>query len=191
MGVLSVSDNDEKRCQEIKLDGDQCTREAEPGKEYCWQHAPDENVGGSPGKYEKEWKDKLDVVKHLLMAGLNNTEVAEKMDISKRTFNRWQNRHEEFRQAVEEGQRYKVKALEDTAYKRAQGFKYTEEQLTNSGEVVEVEKQALPHVGQIKFLLKQWAPEKYKDKKHIDADVDFNPIDAIIQADEEMTEDGS
>lgn len=179
-----------ERCQATKNDGVQCTREAEEGEDYCWQHQDDQR-GIPTSKYEKEWKEKLDVVRSLLMSGLNNDKVAEKMGISEKTFYEWINKYEDFSQAVEEGKKYKVKSLENTAYKRAQGYKYTEEQLSNSGEVVEVKKQALPHANLIKFLLKNWAPEKYEDKKHIDADVDFNPIDAIIQADEEMTEDGS
>lgn len=176
------------RCKAKKHDGERCTREAEEEKELCWQHAPDKR-GKPTDKYERYWKDRLDIVKKLLMEGLNNKEVAEKMEISEKTFYEWQGRHEDFLQAIREGQKYKVNKLEGTAYQRAQGFKYREEQLTNSGQIVEVEKQALPNVQMLKFLLKNWASGKYKDRKEIDADVDLTLADIILAADEEHSEE--
>ena len=69
--------------------------------------------------------------------GLNNQEIAKKMGVCEDTFYRWCNEEPRIKGAVIRGRDTSTMAVENMLYKCAMGFKYTEQQVTKDGDIVE------------------------------------------------------
>lgn len=76
-----------------------------------------------PGKYE-EWlqPEKLDQITNWAANGLNNEQIAESMGITATTLYEWQNRFPEFKDALKNGRKLSVQAIENQFFKNAYGM---------------------------------------------------------------------
>ena len=140
--------------------------------------------------YKKyNWDDKLDLIESWAREGLTDVEIADKMGINPDTLYKYKKRYPEFAEALKNGKRAADAKVEKALYENAIGFKYEEEVLGNDGTVKEVERFRKPQTSAQKLWLKNRQSDKWRDKKEITGELDVNPIEAIIQAEEETGED--
>ena len=99
--------------------------------------------------------------------GLTNQELAEKMGIGETTLYRWSNADERIRIAIMRGRDMSTIEVENTLYKCARGFTYTEQQVTKDGDIVEVERYYPPNAEAQKFILTNRRRDKWKSKQEV------------------------
>jgi len=118
--------------------------------------------------YEKEdWANKLDLIKGWARDGLTNNQIAHNMGISKDTFYQYQKKYSDFKEALKTGKEVSDYEVENALYKNATGFHYIEEQVTNSGNVVEVRKYSKPQTTAMIYWLKNRKPANWRDKPKV------------------------
>ena len=105
--------------------------------------------------YERdEWNDKLELIEGWARAGLTNEQIAKNMGISENTLYIYKDKYVEFDEALKKGKEVVDFEVENALYKNAIGYHYNEEQVTNDGRVVEVEKYSKPQTTAQIFWLK-------------------------------------
>lgn len=123
-------------------------------------------------------KSKYDPDKNILVQGwardgLTDEQIAKNLGIGVSTMTEWKKRHPAFQAALKDGKEVVDREVENALFKSAKGFKYTEQVVTHKGEVVTVEKfQSPSNTAQI-FWLKNRKPDKWRDVKNIEADVNI------------------
>lgn len=117
--------------------------------------------------------------------GLNNDEIALKMGINPSTLYRWCNTDERIKIAIIRGRDTMTMAVEDMMYKCAMGFKYTEQQVTKDGDIVEVERYYEPSQEAQKFILTNRRKDKWKSKQEValEAQVEAQTTIKVSEAD--------
>ena len=84
--------------------------------------------------------------------------------MSKDTLIKWKNEKKEFFESIKRGKEVSDYELENTLHKRATGYYYEEETVTNAGKVVKVKKYEHANPTSLIFALKNRLPHKYRDK---------------------------
>ena len=77
---------------------------------------------------------------------------------------KWKEDHSEFMEAIKKGKEVSDYELENALHKRATGYYYEEETVTNAGKVVKVKKYEHANPTSLIFALKNRLPHKYRDK---------------------------
>lgn len=111
--------------------------------------------------------------------GLTNEELAKKMGIGETTLYRWCNTDERIRAAIIRGRDTMTMDVENMLYKCAMGFKYTEQQVTKDGDIVEVERYYEPSQEAQKFILTNRRKDKWKSKQEV-------ALEAQVQAEAQV-----
>ena len=123
-------------------------------------------------KYEKEgWADKLALIEGWARDGLTDEQIAGKMGISTRTLYEYKERYSQFLQALKKGKEVIDYEVESALLRNALGYHYTEQQVTNAGEVVDVTKYAKPQTTAQIYWLKNRKPNSWRDKPKPDKDI--------------------
>ena len=127
------------------------------------------------GKYEK-WITEEGLIKIQGWArdGLSDEQIAHNMGIVPSTLYDWQKKHSEISESLKKGKEVVDREVENALLKSALGFRYTEDAVTNKGDVVEVEKYERPNVTAQIFWLKNRKKETWKDKQEIEHSGDMN-----------------
>ena len=127
------------------------------------------NKGGRPNKWDKIMDDsKLTLVEGWKRDGLSDEQVAHNLGISATLLYEWKKKYPEFLNAIKKGKEVSDYELENTLHKRATGYYYTEETVTNKGDVVEVTKYEHPNPTALIFALKNRLSTKYRDKHEVE-----------------------
>ncbi|TDX49111.1 helix-turn-helix domain-containing protein [Orenia marismortui] len=181
------------RCRGQTKSGKQCSREAQEESDYCYQHQPDyEQAGGRKSKYDDI---DLDEVEELCRKGLTDYQLAKELGIGVSTLYEYKDKFTEFSEVVKRGKIQADYKVEDSLYKRANGYKYkevTKERVVNpitnesSFELTkEVTKEVKPDVGAIKMWLINRQPKKWRDKKDLDVAIN-KKVEDIIKEDSDL-----
>ena len=127
------------------------------------------NKGGRPSKWDKIMDDtKLMLVEGWKRDGLSDEQVAKNLGISYTLLKEWKKKYPTFLTAIKKGKEVSDYELENTLHKRATGYYYTEETITNLGQVVEVTKYEHPHPTALIFALKNRLPAKFREKNEVE-----------------------
>lgn len=121
-------------------------------------------------KYSEEMTAK---VCSYIIDGDSETTAARRAGIAGSTHFDWKNRYPEYSEAIKNAVKVfdetAVEKVEQSLFKRAVGYQYTETSTkTKSGQVVETVKKVVkvaPDVGAIVFFLTNRAPERWKNKQ--------------------------
>src|SRR5699024_218858 len=133
------------------------------------------NKGGRPNKWDKIMDDsKLTLVEGWKRDGLSDEQVANNLGISYTLLKEWKKKYPTFLTAIKKGKEVSDYELENTLHKRASGYYYTEEAVTNKGEVVEVRKYEHPNPTALIFALKNRLHKKYREKQEIEQSGNMN-----------------
>lgn len=131
--------------------------------------------------YEKlDIKDKLGLVEGWKRDGLTDEQIAKNLGVSKHSLIKWKKEKPDFSNAIKKGKEVSDYELENALHKRATGYYYTEQTVTNQGDVVEVEKYEHANPTSLIFALKNRLPKKYRDK--VEQEVTQRNIDLNIGA---------
>lgn len=115
--------------------------------------------------YEKMGiSDKLGLIEGWKRDGLTDVQIAKNLGVGKNSVIKWKNDIQEFRDAIKKGKEVSDYELENALHKRATGYYYEEETVTNQGEVVTVKKFEHANPTSLIFALKNRLPNKYRDK---------------------------
>ncbi|HCY7945890.1 TPA: helix-turn-helix domain-containing protein [Staphylococcus aureus] len=114
--------------------------------------------------------EKLDIVNKLGLVegwkrdGLTDEQIARNLGVSKHTLIKWKKNIPDFLDAIKKGKEVSDYELENALHKRAVGYYYEEETVTNKGEVVKIKKYEHANPTSLIFALKNRLPHKYRDK---------------------------
>ncbi|HCZ1472348.1 TPA: helix-turn-helix domain-containing protein [Staphylococcus aureus] len=117
-----------------------------------------------------ELYEKLDIVNKLGLVegwkrdGLTDEQIARNLGVSKHTLIKWKKNIPDFLDAIKKGKEVSDYELENALHKRAVGYYYEEETVTNKGEVVKIKKYEHANLTSLIFALKNRLPHKYRDK---------------------------
>jgi len=115
--------------------------------------------------YEKlDVKSKLPLVEGWKRDGLTDEQIARNFGVNIKTLMKWKDEKKEFMEAIKKGKEVSDYELENSLHKRAVGYYYEEETVTNAGEVVTVKKYEHANPTSLIFALKNRLPNKYRDK---------------------------
>ena len=105
--------------------------------------------------YEKlDIESKLGLVEGWKRDGLTDEQIAKNLGVSKDTLIKWKNEKKEFFESIKRGKEVSDYELENTLHKRATGYYYEEETVTNAGKVVKVKKYEHANPTSLIFALK-------------------------------------
>ncbi|MFQ3903744.1 helix-turn-helix domain-containing protein [Staphylococcus sp. 50Mo3-1] len=131
--------------------------------------------------YEKlEIKDKLELVEGWKRDGLTDEQIAHNLGVSKHSLIKWKKEKPDFSDAIKKGKEVSDYQLENALHKRATGYYYKEETVTNKGDVVQIEKYEHANPTSLIFALKNRLPAKYRDK--VEQEITQRNIDLNIGA---------
>ncbi|EMJ9230059.1 helix-turn-helix domain-containing protein [Staphylococcus aureus] len=117
-----------------------------------------------------ELYEKLDIVNKLGLVegwkrdGLTDEQIARNLGVSKHTLIKWKKNIPDFLDAIKKVKEVSDYELENALHKRAVGYYYEEETVTNKGEVVKIKKYEHANPTSLIFALKNRLPHKYRDK---------------------------
>ncbi|CEF18827.1 Putative phage protein [Staphylococcus xylosus] len=112
-------------------------------------------------------EEKLLLIESWSKDGLTNEQIAHNMGVHRATLSKWQKQTDDINNALKRGKEVSDREVENTLFKNAVGFHYTEEQLTNTGEIVQVSKYHKPNTTAQIFWLKNRKPSVWRDKQNI------------------------
>ncbi len=112
--------------------------------------------------------DLLILVEGWARDGLIDEQIAHNLGIGVATFYEWQKRYPEFRDALKKNKEVVDREVENALLKSALGFTYTEQVVTNKGDVVEIVRQQMPSVTAQIFWLKNRKPDQFRDKREVE-----------------------
>ncbi|HAR5221311.1 TPA: helix-turn-helix domain-containing protein [Staphylococcus aureus] len=108
--------------------------------------------------------NKLGLVEGWKRDGLTDEQIARNLGVSKHTLIKWKKNIPDFLDAIKKGKEVSDYELENALHKRAVGYYYEEETVTNKGEVVKIKKYEHANPTSLIFALKNRLPHKYRDK---------------------------
>jgi hypothetical protein len=136
------------------------------------------------GRYQ-EWltPDGLTLLEAWARDGLTDEQISHNMGIRRSTLAEWKNKFPDISDALKKSKAVADIQVENSLYKRAVGYEYTEEKIevetTADGmvinrKVVQTVKQVVPDTTAQIFWLKNRKPDKWRDKQDIEHSGSFN-----------------
>ena len=180
------------KCKATTQSGKRCSRKAKENG-YCFQHQPDyESNAGRKSKYNDI---NLEEVKEWAKEGLTDYEISKRLGIGTTTLYEWKNKHPKFKEALKKSKKQADFKVEDSLFKRANGYKYDEvtQELVEDPRTGELElkpvkvvtKEVKPDPTSMIFWLKNRKPAEWKDKKNIDVTSKGKEISAMTEEERE------
>jgi transcriptional regulator with XRE-family HTH domain len=118
------------------------------------------------GKYQ-EWlePDKLILLEGWARDGLTDEQIAHNMGISRSTLKAWKKKYPTISATLKKGKEGVDFEVENALLKNALGFEYTEETVSQQGDVLEVRKFSKPNTTAQIFWLKNRKADKWREKQ--------------------------
>lgn len=99
--------------------------------------------------------------------GISEKEIAQRLGILSRTFERYKQEHKDLFDAVTKGREKIIRKVEAALFKKAIGYTYAEKKIVDKGDKIEESttyKEVPPDLSAISFVLKNLCPEKWAEK---------------------------
>jgi hypothetical protein len=142
---------------------------------------------------EKYGKVLTKAIVALAKSGKTNAEIARAIGISPKEFSLWVRSSSELKREMEDTRSFIEGLVEHSLLQLALGFKHKEVKVfcDKSGNITEhnVMKYYPPHFQAIQFLLKNLAPDKWKDRHEIAIDPPSGTVKNVTEAIEIMSND--
>jgi hypothetical protein len=121
------------------------------------------------GKYQ-EWitDEGLLLMEGWARDGLTDEQIAHNIGISTSTLYEWKKKYPEISEALKRGKEVVDRLVENALLKSALGFEYTEQAVTNKGELVTIRKYEKPNTTAAIFWLKNRKPVEFRDKRDVE-----------------------
>ena len=122
-------------------------------------------------------------IKEWVESGLYDKQIAEKIGITHKTFIEWKKKYELLGTVFKKARGSACIELINATFKAAKGYYVTEQQLDNKGTARRVRKWIPANTSAQIFLLKNWLPEEYKDKRDMSFD---GKLPVVLSGDDEI-----
>lgn len=123
---------------------------------------------GRKSKYATHVKPKLGDIVEWCKKGLTEEEICKLLSVSTSAFANYKNEYVELQDALKEGKTVADDTVVQALYKTAVGYDYTEQAVTNSGDIVEVRKYSKPNTTAQIFWLKNRRRDDWRDKQEVE-----------------------
>ncbi|KIO62120.1 hypothetical protein B4065_3340 [Caldibacillus thermoamylovorans] len=134
------------------------------------------------GKYQ-EWltPEGLLKIEGWARDGLTDEQIAQNIGIRRETLYDWKKKYSNITNALKKGKEVVDRQVENALLKRALGYKYDEITYENGKETKRVTKEVQPDTTAQIFWLKNRRPDKWRDRKELDANVNHsnNPFQEL------------
>ena len=131
---------------------------------------------GRPSKLKTIDMAKL---KKLVLLGLTDTQLSAALDISEASLNNYKN-SKEFLESIKDCKEICDGQVVHSLFKRACGYKITEQKITKDGDVIDCERDIPPDTIACIYWLNNRQPDKWKNKVEHSGNEE-NPIRIIIE----------
>lgn len=132
----------------------------------------DKKKRGRKSKYDTHVLPNLKRIPKWRRDGLTEEQVAKKLGIAVSTFSEYKLKYSELMEALKKGKEDLIEELEDSLYKRAMGYNYTEtkEEYENGGltKRTTTVKHITPDTGALIFALKNLKPNKWSNSDRVE-----------------------
>jgi transposase-like protein len=126
--------------------------------------------------------DKLLLIQGWARDGDTEKIICEKLGIGSATLTKWKREYPEFMEALRKGREVIDREVENALLRNALGYEYTEETVTNKGDVVSIQKYQHPNTTAQIFWLKNRKPQEWRDKQQVEhTGKDDGPIQFIAE----------
>lgn len=124
-------------------------------------------------------------IEEMLKQGLFDKQIAEAIGVTPQTLCNWKNRFELLNFIWKKARNIALKEVENATFKSACGYYVTEQIIDSSGKKRAVKRWIPGSTGDRALLLKNWAPDEYKDKREMSVD---GAVPVILSGDDEIPE---
>ena len=124
-----------------------------------------------PSKYHTVVQPKLETIAGWAKNGLSHEQIARNLGVAESTFYEYKKQFPELCEALKRGAEDAILEVENALFKSACGFYYDEEVANKDGSITRLTKYAKPNTTSMIFFLKNKAPDKWRDRQEIQADV--------------------
>ena len=123
---------------------------------------------GRKSKYETHVVPRFEEIREWCAKGYTEAEMYKILGIGKDTWYKYKREHVEFADILKTGKVDADDLVEQALYKNAMGYFYTEETVTNKGDVVEVKKYHKGNTTAQIFWLKNRRRDEWRDKQEVE-----------------------
>lgn len=148
------------------------------------KYAKGNKGGGRKTRYKQEY---LGIAYDLALLGFTDKEMADAFEVSENTLNAWKKRYKEFSCVLKKGKAEADAKIAKSLFRRALGYEHPDVHISNfQGEITktEITKHYPPDTAAAIFWLKNRQPDKWRDKKELDAEIKTNDLEH--KSDEEL-----
>jgi hypothetical protein len=124
-----------------------------------------------PSKYYSVVQPKLETIAGWAKNGLSHEQIARNLGVAESTFYEYKKQYPELSEALKRGAEDAILEVENALFKSACGFYYDEEVANKDGSITRLTKYAKPNTTSMIFFLKNKAPDKWRDRQEIQAEV--------------------
>lgn len=124
-------------------------------------------------------------IEEMLRSGLNDKNIAEAIGVTQQTLCNWKNRFELLNFVWKKARHVALKEVENATYKAACGYYVTEQIIDSTGKKRAVKRWIPGSTGDRALLLKNWAPDEYKDKREMAVE---GAVPVVLSGDDEIPE---
>lgn len=129
-------------------------------------------TAGRKSKYQSHVVPNLHRIPKWRRDGLTEEQIAKRLGIAMSTFSEYKLKYPELMEALKKGREELIEELEDSLYKKALGYDYTETKEEYEGNVlvkkVKMVKHVSPDTAALVFALKNLAPNKWKNEERVE-----------------------
>ena len=125
---------------------------------------------GRKSEYRIEYADQA---LKLCLLGATDKELAEFFSVSEQTLNKWKKDYPEFLESLKKGKNIADANVASRLYNRAIGYSCKATKFATSEGKITDSKEYIEHTTAAIFWLKNRQPEKWRDKKEVDANVNL------------------
>ena len=144
------------------------------------------NSRGRKSLYHTHVQPYLDTIEGMYRDGLTLEDIANHLGVALSSMCNYKNQYKELNDALTRGNQDSIYVVENSLFKSATGFYYTEDELTKSGEVVTITKYAKPNVNAQIFFLKNRARNKWRDKQEHEVDARASVAQVVFTGEDDL-----
>lgn len=125
-------------------------------------------MAGRKNKYDTHVKPRFDDIVKWCEEGYTEEQICKQLGVSVSAFAVYKNENLELVEVLSKGKAVADDKVEQALYKTAIGFMFEEDQVTNKGDVVKVQRYSKPNTTAQIFWLKNRRREQWRDKQEIE-----------------------
>ena len=124
-------------------------------------------------------------IEEMLKQGMFDKQIAQAIGVTPQTLCNWKNRFEILNFVWKKARNVALKEVENATFKSACGYYVTEQIIDSTGKKRAVKRWIPGSTGDRALLLKNWAPDEYKDKREMAVD---GAVPVVLTGDDEIAD---